>query len=240
MTTEIDPLFHWAWPVRGTMAAMGIATRQEIAGAGIEAILRAAGHRVVARCSCIDHLLREACRPDIMILTEDIVRQQQDREAVLRLRARNCSVRIILLVEKRDAIASTNLMDFHVEGIVWSGSCAKTLIECVANVHQGRKWIDPELLHQRALSERPYARDLTSREADIARHVSQGFSNKEIARELHMSEGTVKMHLHHIYGKLHLGGRTQLVLWMAEAQAGWQQRVASPGLPWSSRRNSIS
>jgi two-component system nitrate/nitrite response regulator NarL len=226
MTTEIDPAFHWAWPVRGAMATIVIATRQEIAGAGIEAILKA-GHSVVARCSCVDHLLRslEACRPDIMILAEDIVRQQQDREAVLRLWARNCSVRIILLAERRDAITTTNLMDFHVEGIVWSGSYAKTLIECVASVHQGRKWIDPELLRQLALAERPDARDLTSREADIARHVSQGFSNKEIARELHMSEGTVKMHLHHIYGKLHLGGRTQLVVWMA----GEQARMAASG-----------
>ena len=62
-------------------------------------------------------------------------------------------------------------------------------------------------------------RGLTSREADIACHVSRGLSNKEIGRELHMSEGTVKMHLHHIYGKLHLGGRTQLALWMATAEA---------------------
>lgn len=33
--------------------------------------------------------------------------------------------------------------------------------------------------------------------------------NKEIARELHLSLGTVKMYLHHIYEKLRLGGRTQ-------------------------------
>ena len=43
--------------------------------------------------------------------------------------------------------------------------------------------------------------------------------NKEIARELHLCEGTVKMHLHHIYEKLRLGGRTQLALSTAGACA---------------------
>ena len=56
---------------------------------------------------------------------------------------------------------------------------------------------------------------LTSREADIGHLISQGLRNKEIARELHMSESTVKMHLRHIYRTLHFGSRTQLALWMA-------------------------
>ena len=64
-----------------------------------------------------------------------------------------------------------------------------------------------------------HASNLTSREAEIARLVSRGLRNKEIARELHLSEGTVKMHLHNIYEKLHLGGRMQLALWMAGACA---------------------
>jgi hypothetical protein len=44
-----------------------------------------------------------------------------------------------------------------------------------------------------------------------------------VARELHLSEGTVKMHLHHIYGKLRVGGRTQLALCMAGARAGMRE-----------------
>jgi len=40
--------------------------------------------------------------------------------------------------------------------------------------------------------------------------------NKQIARELLMSEGTVKMHLHHIYEKLQLHSRTELALSVAD------------------------
>jgi hypothetical protein len=46
----------------------------------------------------------------------------------------------------------------------------------------------------------------------VVNAVSRGLRNKEIAHELHVSEGTVKMHLHHIYGKLGIGSRTQLAL----------------------------
>ena len=67
------------------------------------------------------------------------------------------------------------------------------------------------------------ASSLTSREAEIARLVSRGLRNKEIARELHLSEGTVKVHLHHIYEKLR---KTQLALWMAGA---WRADVGLSG-----------
>ena len=93
-------------------------------------------------------------------------------------------------------------------------ACARSVIDCVESVRRGRKWVDPNLLRHLAIAERPsqIASNLTSREAEIARLVSRGLRNKVIARELHLSEGTVKMHLHHIYGKLRLGGRTELAL----------------------------
>ena len=47
---------------------------------------------------------------------------------------------------------------------------------------------------------------------EIALLVSQGSRNKAIARQLNLSEGTVKMHLHHVYEKLDLGGRAELAL----------------------------
>jgi DNA-binding NarL/FixJ family response regulator len=46
----------------------------------------------------------------------------------------------------------------------------------------------------------------------IAALIARGMRNKEIAREMNVSEATVKMHLHHIYDKLHLNGRTELAL----------------------------
>jgi len=53
---------------------------------------------------------------------------------------------------------------------------------------------------------------LTPRETEIAQLVADGLRNKEIARALNISEGTVKMHLHNIYGKLKISSRLQLAL----------------------------
>jgi two-component system, NarL family, nitrate/nitrite response regulator NarL len=198
-------------------AVLVIATRDEIAAAGMETVLHAAGYRVAARCSCEDDLVRslDACRPDIIMLAENIVGWDATR-VVSRLRACNCSMPMILLLEGHEAITASDLLVLDVEGILLSGACAMSFIDCVGSVHHGRKWIDPDLLRQLAIAERssPTTRILTSREADIAHLVSRGLHNKQIARELDLSEGTVKMHLHHIYEKLRLDGRTQLALSM--------------------------
>src|SRR5262245_17280968 len=197
------------------MLTLVIAQQHEIACAGIEALLQTRGHSVVARCAHEDTLLRsvEVYRPDMIILAENIVRQEAQK-TVLRLRARHCSVTIIFLLEERDATTTANLAGVDVEGILLGAACARSFIDCVESVRRGRKWVDPNLLRHLVTAERPsqIASSLTSREAEIAHLVSRGLRNKEIARELHLSEGTVKMHLHHIYGKLRLGGRTQLAL----------------------------
>ena len=237
MATESDLLFHLIEPVvrieaEGTpvspepamhkVTALVIATRNEIAGAGIEALLQAGGYSVVAHCANEDDLVRssEAYRPDIIVLAANILHQEAAK-VVLRLRAHNRSVAIIFLLEDRDTINPAELLELEVRGILLQAACARTFIDCVESVHRGRTWVDPDLLRHLSLAQPSpqIASSLTSRESEIARLVSRGLHNKEIARELHLSEGTVKMHLHHIYEKLHLGGRTQLALSIAEAGA---------------------
>jgi two-component system, NarL family, nitrate/nitrite response regulator NarL len=230
MGTEIDGTFD---PEGRKTSTLVIAARHEIVGAGIEALLQASGHSVVARCSREDDLLRsaEAYRPDIILLAENIA--QETAKTVLQLRACNGSVAIIYLLEERDATTAVDLLDLNVEGIVLSTACARSIIDCVESVCHGRKWIDPNLLRHVALAERPsrIASVLTSREAEIAYLISRGLRNKEIARELHLCEGTVKMHLHHIYQKLRVGGRTQLALSTARAWAGMPVLGNEAGLP---------
>jgi len=51
---------------------------------------------------------------------------------------------------------------------------------------------------------------LTNRERQIIRLVTEGLSNKQIARRLNVTDGTIKVHLHHIFEKLRIGNRTAL------------------------------
>jgi LuxR family maltose regulon positive regulatory protein len=52
---------------------------------------------------------------------------------------------------------------------------------------------------------------LTERERQILQLIAEGLTNKEVARELVLSVGTVKVHAHNIYGKLGVSGRTQAI-----------------------------
>ena len=51
---------------------------------------------------------------------------------------------------------------------------------------------------------------MTDRERQILRLVSAALSNKEIGRRLKITDGTIKVHLHHIFEKLQVGNRTTL------------------------------
>jgi two-component system, NarL family, nitrate/nitrite response regulator NarL len=55
---------------------------------------------------------------------------------------------------------------------------------------------------------------LTQRELEILKLIAKGLSNKLIARELTISDGTVKVHVKHLLKKLHLRSRVEAAVWM--------------------------
>ncbi|MBE9030487.1 response regulator transcription factor [filamentous cyanobacterium LEGE 11480] len=57
---------------------------------------------------------------------------------------------------------------------------------------------------------------LTTRELEILNHLAKGATNKEIAQDMHVSEGTVKNHVSHILTKLDLRDRTQAAVYAVE------------------------
>ncbi len=59
---------------------------------------------------------------------------------------------------------------------------------------------------------------LTSREFEILKLIAKGLSNKLIARELDISDGTVKVHVKHLLKKLNLRSRVEAAVWMVNHQ----------------------
>lgn len=59
---------------------------------------------------------------------------------------------------------------------------------------------------------------LTQRELEILKLIAKGMSNKVIARELAISDGTVKVHVKHLLKKLHLRSRVEAAVWMINQQ----------------------
>jgi DNA-binding NarL/FixJ family response regulator len=81
------------------------------------------------------------------------------------------------------------------------------LMEAIRSVHAGRARI-PAAIAQR-LAERMGGPDLTAREVDVLRLIVAGKSNKEIGRDLSISEATVKTHINSLLSKLGVSDRTQ-------------------------------
>jgi DNA-binding NarL/FixJ family response regulator len=114
-------------------------------------------------------------------------------------------------------------LDWDVQGLVSKEKPKDFLARCIKIVHQGGKWLDHDLsdksmslLLAQKREKSQVAQILTPREMTVARMVTKGFPNKKIANQLAISEGTAKLHLHHIYQKLSCPGRMALQRCMQE------------------------
>jgi DNA-binding NarL/FixJ family response regulator len=98
------------------------------------------------------------------------------------------------------------------KGIVRKTAEVRTILACLENVAQGATWMEESLFREATRSERQSRLDLTAREQQVLELVEQGLRNKEIARELGIRPGTVKIHLKHIFEKTGVRGRYGLAL----------------------------
>jgi DNA-binding NarL/FixJ family response regulator len=83
------------------------------------------------------------------------------------------------------------------------------LVACVRAVHRGGTWVSPKVASK--LMERLTRVQLTGREMAVLRLVAAGKPNREIGEELNISEGTVKIHMSHLFEKLGATSRTDVV-----------------------------
>lgn len=104
-----------------------------------------------------------------------------------------------------------------------SSSTFKSLCRCVESVHVGQIWANSSELSEVMEAFAQLApmrvvnadgmRLLTKREEDVVRLVAEGLQNRDIAKELNLSEHTVKNYLFHIFDKLGVSSRVELVLY---------------------------
>jgi len=193
------------------MSTVVVADSRGVYLAGVEWVLRGAGHSVVANCYRTAEILPhvERHRPQVVIIGLGIA----DREAAslsLQLRASNSAPGIIFILHADGGFDVKEIQELDADGLLLDGVRRSYLVECVSAVAAGRKWIDHNILQHLVMPPHQSTQKLTLRETEVADLVSRGLRNKMIAQQLHVSEGTVKMHLHHVYGKLHLGSRAEL------------------------------
>ncbi|HLK17573.1 MAG TPA: response regulator transcription factor [Bryobacteraceae bacterium] len=104
------------------------------------------------------------------------------------------------------------LLQAGASGIVRKTAELTSLLACIRTVASGRTWMEDSVFRDSVLPGRHPRSELTPREQQVLQLVEQGFKNKEIAVELGIRPGTVKIHLKHIFEKTGVRGRYGLAL----------------------------
>ena len=97
-------------------------------------------------------------------------------------------------------------------GILRKTATIPVVLACLRTVALGRSWMEDCVFRDSSRSDRYPRSELTSREQQVLELVEQGFKNKEIANDLGIRPGTVKIHLKHIFEKTGVRGRYGLAL----------------------------
>jgi DNA-binding NarL/FixJ family response regulator len=180
--------------------------------------------QVLSRCTNGSETMQAVHRhrPDVLVL--DIRMPGKDGLEIAReMRKEKLPTRVVFLTAELDEKELLEAIRLGVQGIVLTEMALKLLVQCIRKVHAGEQWIERlsarqalEKMLRREAGAREIAAVLTPREIAIVCLVAGGLRNKEIADKLCISEGTVKIHMHNIYEKLHLDGRVALLRYAQE------------------------
>ncbi len=180
--------------------------------------------RIVGEADSIPDALALIAReqPDI-VLFEPAGLEQDRYELIDQMRAAAPGARLIMVTYLSDA-AVQQAVQRGVTGIVLKTQTAKTLIKAIARVYSGEAWLDRSMMANvitRFARDQDAARDdpekmrialLSSKEIEIVRLIARGLKNKVIAKQMCISEHTVRHHLTSIFSKLQVNDRLELMI----------------------------
>ncbi|WP_433657210.1 response regulator [Nocardia sp. CA-128927] len=207
---------------------------QELVRGGLRRILRRRDGFVVSECADGDEVLAAVAaeRPDV-VLMDLRMKRVGGIDATRTLRSRDGAPPVLVLTTFDDDQLLSGALRAGAAGFILKDSPAEDLIRAVRMVAGGGAWLDPSVT-ERVLSAyrtvlpiptRANTRlsELTAREYEVLELIGRGRVNAEIARELGISEVTVKSHVGHIFGKLELRDRAAAIVF------AFDHGVVTPG-----------
>jgi DNA-binding NarL/FixJ family response regulator len=153
--------------------------------------------------------------PDVLVL--DLMLPGEDGLSLLRRLDSTKPPAVIILTAVQDEDMLLDAARLGARGIVLKAMAPRILEDCIRAVNQGEKRLNVEgvdlskRLQERQRAEKELGDQLTPRELEILRLVALKLDNQEIAVRLAITVGTVKIHLHHVFDKLHVKGRHELL-----------------------------
>jgi len=147
-------------------------------------------------------------RPDVTLM--DLRMPDMDGiRAITSIREKFPDARIIVLTTYPGDVQVLGALKAGAMGYLLKSSLGAELMDAIRTVHTGKRFIPPEIAAE--LGRHAADEALTAREIEVLRCAAAGHSNKEIARDLGISEATVKAHVRSLLPKLDANDRTHAV-----------------------------
>src|SRR4051812_7544107 len=153
-------------------------------------------------------------RPDVVLM--DLVMPEMDgREATRRIVAETKDVNVVVLTSFSDREQILDALDAGAVGYLLKDAEPDELVRGVRAAAAGEAPLAPKAASAvlTARTEQRPAADLTPREREVLALLAGGKANKQIARELGISEKTVKAHLTRVFEAIGVSDRTAAALW---------------------------
>ena len=193
-----------------------------LAREGLKAALSSEDYEIVAAFESGEALLDqiETLRADLILLDIRLGAGMDGLETARAITALNLSTKVMMLTLHDDADYVRAALEAGATGYVLKDAGLKDLREAVRQVLAGTTAIPASLLSTILARKESKPTDsqlierLTPREMDVLEHVTEGLTNKAIARALSISPATVKAHVERVIAKLGVADRTQAAVMM--------------------------
>lgn len=163
------------------------------------------------------HLI-EREKPDLTIVDLHLGKEC-GLELITEARQKGCTCKFAILSYSKDRISFERATEMDVDGYISLNSHPEELIFALQMIQKGRKYYDPDIIdmlvqtHKKPQLDTSRVELLTSKEKEVLQQLGMGFSNKQIAENLFITENTVKKHVSQVLSKLDFGDRTQVALY---------------------------
>ena len=164
---------------------------------------------------------RGDCIPDILLL-DLAMPNVAGMEALREMTSGGLNTRTIVLTGLIDNRQILEALQLGARGVVLKDAVVEHLSACIRAVMQGQYWLEGrpvqnlvQVLRDLTAQTAPPPRKtfgLTARELEVVTLITEGCTNKDIAKQFGISEETVKRHLTNIFNKLGVGNRLELAL----------------------------
>jgi DNA-binding NarL/FixJ family response regulator len=174
--------------------------------------------RIVATCSNATEAIAAVEREPVDLVLLDYDLGEQEGSLFLEtVKARAFSGRVLMVTAGMSDAGTLRAMENGAAGIFLKHSPPAELVEAIYKVMRGEMWLDSRAVRSLVAGasgkseEQRTAQPFTTRERAVLKGVFEGFTNKEIAGQLQISEGSVKAVMQQLFDKTGVRTRSQLV-----------------------------